>query len=113
VAQPAGARVSIGLAAKARKWSAVRRGPEDPTPIWPRIARRPGTWCLDLGYFTVSQRGLDVAKAREVPRWRESEVSRRWSARDWSTPEAMTQTPPTVTDALSARLLKQLGAAKR
>ena len=30
--------------------------------------------CLDLGYFMVRDRGLDEARAREVPRWRESEI---------------------------------------
>jgi AhpD family alkylhydroperoxidase len=31
-------------------------------------------FCLDLGYFQAHNEGLDVAKAREVPRWRESDV---------------------------------------
>src|SRR5690349_17777798 len=30
------------------------------------------SWCLDLEYFTAHNEGLDAAKAREVPRWRES-----------------------------------------
>ena len=28
--------------------------------------------CLDLGYFQAHDQGLDMTKAREVPRWRES-----------------------------------------
>src|SRR5690606_8946188 len=32
------------------------------------------SWCLDFGYFMARQDGLDLAKVREVPRWRESEV---------------------------------------
>src|SRR4029078_6506079 len=32
------------------------------------------SFCLDLGYFMAHNDGLDVAKAREVPRWRESDV---------------------------------------
>ena len=31
-------------------------------------------FCLDLGYFMAHHEGLDVDKAREVPRWRESDV---------------------------------------
>src|SRR4028118_1712855 len=30
-------------------------------------------FCLDLGYFQAHNEGLDVTKAREVPRWRESD----------------------------------------
>ena len=32
------------------------------------------SFCLDLGYFMAHNEGLDEAKAREVPRWRESTV---------------------------------------
>ena len=32
------------------------------------------SFCLDLGYFRSHNQGLDETKAREVPRWRESEV---------------------------------------
>jgi len=68
------------------------------------------TFCLDLGYFTAHNEGLDVAKAREVPRWRESDVFTPRERDVLEYAEAMSQTPPTVTDELSARLLKQFGA---
>ena len=32
------------------------------------------SWCLDFGYFLAHNDGLDLAKVREVPRWRESDV---------------------------------------
>lgn len=32
------------------------------------------SFCLDLGYFQAHNEGLDLTKAREVPRWRESDV---------------------------------------
>jgi alkylhydroperoxidase family enzyme len=32
------------------------------------------SWCLDFGYFMAHNDGLDLAKVREVPRWRESDV---------------------------------------
>ena len=51
-----------------------------------------------------------MAKAREVPRWRESDVFTPLERDVMEYAEAMTQTPPTVTDELSARLLEQLGA---
>jgi alkylhydroperoxidase family enzyme len=69
------------------------------------------SFCLDLGYFMAHNEGLDVAKAREVPRWRQSEVFTPLERDAMDYAEAMTQTTPTVTDELSARLLAALGPA--
>ena len=69
------------------------------------------SFCLDLGYFQAHNQGLDEAKAREVPRWRESDSFTPLERDVMEYAEAMSQTPPTVTDELSARLLDQLGAA--
>jgi len=69
------------------------------------------SFCLDLGYFMAHNEGLDEAKAREVPRWRESTVFTPLERDVMEYAEAMTVTPPTVTDELSARLLEQLGPA--
>ena len=55
--------------------------------------------------------GLDVKKAREVPRWRVSDVFTPLERDVMEYAEAMTLTPPTVTDELSARLLNALGPA--
>ena len=63
------------------------------------------SFCLDLGYFTAHNEGLDVAKAREVPRWRESDVFTPLERDVMEYAEAMSHTQPTVTDELSARLL--------
>lgn len=68
-------------------------------------------FCLDFGYFQAHNQGLDVTKAREVPRWRESDVFTPLERDVMEYAEAMTQTPPTVTDELSARLLEALGPA--
>ena len=69
------------------------------------------SFCLDLGYFHAHNEGLDVTKAREVPRWRESDVFTPLERDVMEYAEAMTQTPPTGTDEMSARLLEQLGPA--
>jgi alkylhydroperoxidase family enzyme len=69
------------------------------------------SFCLDFGYFHAHNEGLDVAKAREVPRWRESDVFTSLERDVMEYAEAMTQTPPTVSDELSARLLNALGPA--
>src|SRR5688572_30417711 len=69
------------------------------------------SFCLDLGYFQAGNEGLDVAKAREVPRWRSSSVFTPLERDVMEYAEAMSQTPPTVTDEQSAALLGQLGPA--
>jgi AhpD family alkylhydroperoxidase len=68
------------------------------------------SFCLDLHYFMSHNHGLDEAKAREVPRWRESAVFTPLERRVLEYAEAMCQTPLTVTDEMSAALLADLGA---
>ncbi|QBX54977.1 carboxymuconolactone decarboxylase family protein [Nocardioides seonyuensis] len=69
------------------------------------------SWCLDFGYFMAREDGLDLAKVREVPRWRESAVFTDLEREVMEYAEAMTATPPTVTDEMVARLDQQLGHA--
>ncbi len=69
------------------------------------------SFCLDLGYFSANNEGLDLVKAREVPRWRESEVFTPLERDVMEYAEAMTVTPPTVTDELAAGILKEIGPA--
>jgi alkylhydroperoxidase family enzyme len=69
------------------------------------------SFCLDIGYFHAHNEGLDVDKAREVPHWRVSDVFTPLERDVMGYAEAMTQTPPTVTDEMSASLLKALGPA--
>jgi hypothetical protein len=69
------------------------------------------SFCLDVGYFTAHNEGLDVAKAREVPWWRESDAFTPLERDVMEYAEAMSQTPLAVTDELSARLLEALGPA--
>ncbi len=68
------------------------------------------SWCLDFGYYLAHTQGLDLAKVREVPRWRESEVFTQSELRVMEYAEAMTATPPLVTDEMVAALLVDLGA---
>ncbi|RIV41350.1 carboxymuconolactone decarboxylase family protein [Micromonospora radicis] len=68
------------------------------------------SFCLDMGYFQARNEGLDLTKAREVPRWRESDAFTPVERDVLTYAEAMSQTPPTVSDELSGRLLKLLGA---
>ncbi|MCU1485576.1 MAG: carboxymuconolactone decarboxylase [Actinomycetia bacterium] len=69
------------------------------------------SWCLDLNYFLANHEGLDVTKASEVPRWRSSSVFTPLERDVLAYAEAMSETPPQVTDELVTRLLDVLGAA--
>jgi AhpD family alkylhydroperoxidase len=69
------------------------------------------SWCLDFGYFMARNDGLDLAKVREVPRWRESDVFTPLERDVLEYAEAMSTTPLTVTDAMVAGLVDQLGPA--
>ena len=70
------------------------------------VALRVGcTWCLDFNYFEAHNKDLDMDKAREVPRWRESEVFSPLERAVLEYAEAMTETQPTVTDDLVESLL--------
>lgn len=66
--------------------------------------------CLDFGYLQAHNEKLDLDKAREVPRWRESGAFTPLERDVMEYAEAMSETPPRVTDELSERLLKKLGA---
>ena len=69
------------------------------------------SWCLDINYFLSVNHDLDLAKASQVPRWREADVFTPLERDVFEYAEAMTTTPTTVTDELYARLLRQLGPA--
>lgn len=69
------------------------------------------SWCLDFNYFMAFHEGLDVERAREVPRWRESDAFTPLEREVLAYAEAMSTTPPTVTDAMVAGLNDQLGPA--
>jgi alkylhydroperoxidase family enzyme len=69
------------------------------------------SWCLDINYFQALNQNLDLTKASQVPRWRESDVFTPLERDVLEYAEAMTNTPTTVTDDLSASLLGRLGPA--
>lgn len=98
----------MGFGRKAEKWDRL-----DPNLTTFAAMAAAGTvgcsFCLDLGYFMAHRRGLEEAKAREVPRWRESGAFTPVERRVMAYAEAMSQTPPTVTDEMAAALLEELG----
>ena len=99
----------MGLGRKVEKWAQLDANLKSFAHT--AVAAQVGcSFCLDYGYFNAHNAGLDEAKASEVPRWRESTVFTPLERDVMEYAEAMTETPPRVTDALSARLLEQLGA---
>jgi alkylhydroperoxidase family enzyme len=103
-------KATMGIGSKAQKWDACDRSLKSFAHM--AVAAQIGcSWCLDFGYFMASNEGLDLDKAREIPRWRESAVFTPLERDVLEYAEAMTQTPPTVTDEQVAGLLAQLGPA--
>lgn len=99
-----------GLGRKAQKWDQLDANLKSFAHM--AVAALVGcSWCLDYGYFHAHNEGLDEAKAREVPRWRESPVFTELERDVMEYAEAMSETPPRVTDELATRLLGQLGPA--
>lgn len=67
------------------------------------------SWCMDFGWYAAHSRGLDTSKLGEVPRWRESSAFTQEERRVLEYAEAMTATPPEVTDELAEALRADLG----
>jgi AhpD family alkylhydroperoxidase len=66
------------------------------------------SWCMDFGHYLSRNRGMDVAKLEHITRWRSSEVYSPLERRVLEYAEAMTATPPEVTDEMVADLRKDL-----
>ncbi|WP_344121336.1 carboxymuconolactone decarboxylase family protein [Streptomyces blastmyceticus] len=69
------------------------------------------SWCMDFGYWENHRHGMAPEKLRDVPRWRESEVYTPLERDVMEYAEAMSATPPTVTDELVERLREHLDDA--
>lgn len=67
------------------------------------------SWCMDFGYYLADDAGLDLAKLRAVADWRESDAFDDDERAVLAYSEAMTATPPTVTDDQVADLVERLG----
>lgn len=71
----------FAVSGKVQKWDACDLSLESYAHM--AVASMIGcTWCLDFGYFQAHNEDLDLDKAREIPRWRESDVfTPTWRAR--------------------------------
>ncbi len=99
-----------GVGSKVKKWNTCDEQLKSFAHM--AVASQVGcTWCLDFNYFEANNQGLDMDKAREVPRWRESDAFSSLEREVLAYAEAMTETEPTVTDDMVASLRSQLGDA--
>jgi alkylhydroperoxidase family enzyme len=103
-------RAVVGFERRVEKWDAL--DPDLKTLAEMASASLIGcTWCMDFGYYMSHSKGLDVSKLEEVPTWRESDAFTELERRVMEYAEAMTVTPPTVTDELAEALREALGNA--
>ena len=103
-------KASMGFGQKLQKWDQCDKTVKSFAHM--AVASYIGcSWCLDFNYFTAFNEGLDVDRAREIPRWRESAVFTPLEREVFEYAEAMSNTPPTVTDEMVASLHDQLGPA--
>ncbi|MFJ3639511.1 carboxymuconolactone decarboxylase family protein [Streptomyces sp. NPDC090108] len=107
---PQVAQASMELGARVGQWDAADESLKSFAHM--AVAAQVGCgWCLDIGYFQAQNQNLDLTKAAQVPRWRESDVFTPLERDVLEYAEAMTNTPPTVSDELIAGLLGGLGPA--
>ncbi len=107
---PSVAQAALEFGAKIAAWDAADESLK--TFAHMAVAAQVGcSWCLDINYFQAQNQKLDLVKASQVPRWRDSDVFTPLERDVLDYAEAMTNTPPKVPDELSARLLEQLGPA--
>jgi alkylhydroperoxidase family enzyme len=101
-------RTVLTVGSRSQKWSACDETLKSFAHM--AVAAQVGcSWCLDFGYFRSHNEGLDERKASQVPVWRTSDVFSPLERDVMAYAEAMTATPPTVTDDQFAGLLHQLG----
>src|SRR6266487_300824 len=70
---PTVAQAALEFGAKIAAWDAADESLK--TFAHMAVAAQVGcSWCLDINYFQAQNQHLDLAKASQVPRWRESDV---------------------------------------
>jgi len=70
------------------------------------------SWCMDFGYWMAVSHGVSAEQIRAVPTWRDSDQFTELERLVLEYAEAMTVTPPAVTDELTAGLRRHLSDAQ-
>jgi len=96
---------------KAQKWSRLDSGLKELATL--AVASHIGcSWCMDYGYYLSRTHGMPIEKLEQVTTWRESTVYTPLERRVLEYAEAMTATPPTVTDEMVAGLREEMDDAQ-
>jgi alkylhydroperoxidase family enzyme len=70
------------------------------------------SWCMDFGYWVSYGHGIDPAKHKAVPHWRDSDLFSGLERRVLEYAEAISATPLAVTDEMVAGLRQDLADAQ-
>ena len=90
------------------RWRALDHGLKD-LAVMMAAATIGCSWCMDFGYWeSVMRHDGPAEKIRAVPHWRDSGVFTELERLVLEYAEAMTATPPAVTDEMTARLSRHL-----
>jgi len=94
-----------------RRWRGLDRALKD-LAVMAAAAAIGCTWCLDFGYWEATMlHKVPAEKIRAVPAWRDSAVFTELERLALEYAEAMTATPPAVTDELTEAIRRRLGEA--
>jgi AhpD family alkylhydroperoxidase len=94
------------------RWRSLDRGLKD-LAVLAAAAAIGCAWCLDFGYWEATvKHEVPPEKIRAVPAWRDSEAFTGLERLVLEYAEAMTGTPPSVTDEMVERLRAQLSDAE-
>ena len=94
------------------RWRALGHGLKD-LAVMAAAAKIGCAWCMDFGYWESTVRHeVPAEKIRAVPGWRDSEAFNGLERLVLEYAEAMTDTPPSVTDEMVERLRAQLSDAQ-
>ncbi|MCU1602775.1 MAG: carboxymuconolactone decarboxylase [Frankiales bacterium] len=89
----------------------------DPHLKWLAVQASAGaigcSWCTDFGYYLGVQEGIDPAKVRDVPRWRDSDAYDEKERLVLEYAERATATPADVDEDLAARLAEHFDVEER
>lgn len=97
---------------QAERWRALDRGLKD-LAIMTAAVTIGCSWCVDFGYWELTMKhDVPAEKVRAVPRWRDSDVFTGLERLVLEYAEAMTATPPAVTDEMVERLRAHLSEAQ-
>jgi AhpD family alkylhydroperoxidase len=93
------------------RWKSVDRRLRDLAVMGSAVAIE-CQWCMDFGYWESHTHGLSADRIEAIAHWRDSELFTPLERLVLEYAEAMTETPPAVTDELARRLREHMSEAQ-